>query len=57
MIVLDMPTVVSAAVGGSSIYILRRIALKIEHRLDQVEDHEKRLAVIEDRCDLKKGEC
>lgn len=39
--------------GGAAIYIMTRIARKIEARLDQVENHETRLAVVERVCQLR----
>ena len=44
------------AVGGGGVYLMRRIAVKIEERLDQVEKHESRLVKLEERCKIFHGE-
>ncbi len=49
---LDVSVLIALGVGGAAVYLMRRIAVKIEHRLDQVEDHEKRIAVVEERCKI-----
>jgi len=50
---MDLLTLAPAALGGAGVYLMRRIAGKIEARLDQVEDHEKRLTVIEAVCSIR----
>lgn len=54
--ILDATIWISGGVSGAAIYLMRRIALKIEKRLDQVEDHEKRIAVVEERCKILHAE-
>jgi hypothetical protein len=49
-VTFDFSMVISTSIGGGAIYLMQRIASKIEHRLDQVEEHEKRLTVVEERC-------
>jgi len=44
---------ITGGLSGGAVYIMRRIAAKIETRLDQVEDHETRLTVIEKACDIR----
>lgn len=54
MLAGEMLTVaITGGVGGGAVYLMRRIAAKIETRLDQVEDHEKRLAVVERVCSIR----
>mgnify|MGYP001578006548 FL=1 len=50
--IVDLSIILPTAIGGGGIYIMQRIAAKIERRLDQVEDHEKRIAVVEARCKI-----
>jgi hypothetical protein len=52
-VILDYPLLITGGGWGAALYIMRRIASKIETRLDQVEDHETRLQVIERVCAIR----
>lgn len=52
----EISLLVTGGVGGIAVFLMKRIAAKIEERLDRVEDHEKRLSVVEERCKIFHGE-